>query len=973
MKILNSNFKIFIFLIIIIIVAFQQTKFSFADNKKVTIGFTQEETELNKSGIQIINQYTFDYLNEISKYTGYEYNYQLGTIEENIKKLENGEIDILCCCNNKIENNSNFTLTTYFFEWHNINIVIKDDGKPLTYKDYINLDGATVGVLQDAGYINYTDKFFKNLQVNVTYKSYKTKNDILLDLKNGNIDCGVVSFNKIDSETKTIASINTHKNSFIINSKNKKILDELNFAMEQIQSKDAGFASELLKKCYPQSQKILDGFTKKELDFITTNPKIKIAFNYTNKDYYKINDNDTEEVVNSIIDNLSNISGIQIELVDEKNNKDVITKAEQGEISAISLYSDLIDKSGEIKKYFDITKPYIKAPLVIVGTEKLNSESKNEPIVFAVHYDIPQVRDCIFRNYPNAIIRCTQNSTETLESIKNKTADAMVIESFIKESIDYRLEFPNLKYYSKTDITIPVSIAVAKTANPFIFSILDKSINIMDENQVEDIICSYLTTKQKDLDFLTIVKYYFPHIFQLLFVAILIILSIIVGYVYSVNKKLKSIVFTDSITGYINYYKFIEILKQHVKDKTACNYCIIYFDMQKFKYINTNFGYETGNTILKIIAYSLHLNLNSDECFARVYADNFVILINKNKGNVEKRLKQLAYKTRKEILNRFNYVNVTARCGVYAIQPQDNIASDIIDKANIARQVIGSNMNKFISYYDDEVRKNIFMEKEIEDNMNSALINGEFKVFIQPKNNIKNGKVCGGEALIRWISPKRGMIYPNDFIPVFEKNGFIVNIDMYVLETVCKFIYYWINKGYRIVPISVNLSRIHISNPNLVKNICEIVDKYNIPRSYIELELTESTDYDDMQQLIEVLKNLHNEGFLIAMDDFGKAYSSLNLLKEIPIDILKLDKDFITSCAGNSKGETIIKLILSMSKKLGLEVVCEGVETKVQVDFLTNIGCDVAQGYYFSKPMAVSNFEEIAFGNKKIEVMSSEH
>lgn len=973
MKILNSNLKIFVFIIIITIIAFQHTKLSFADNKKITVGFTQEETDLNKAGLPIINQYTFDYLNEISKYTGYEYIYELGTIDENLKKLKNGEIDILCCCNNKVENNPDFSLTSYFFEWHNINIVINDDEKSLTYKDYTNVNGATVGILEKAEYIPYIDEFFNNLKANVNYKTFQTKNDILQELQNGNIDCGVVSFNKLDSETKTLASINTHKNSFVVNSKNNKLLNEINSAMEQIQSKDAGFASQLLKKSYPKSQKIFNGFTKEELDFIATNPEIKIAFNYTNKEYYNIDDEDTEIVVRSILNNISNISGIKLELVDAKNNTDVKSQMEQGEFTAINAYSDIVDKNGYLKNLFNITQPYIKAPLVIVGTEKLRAESRNEPIVFAVHYDLPQVRECIFRNYPNAIIRCTKNNTETLEAIKNKTADAMVIESFIKDSIDYRLEFPNLKYYSKTDIIIPVSIAVAKTENPIVLSILDKAITVMDENQVEDIIYSFITTKQQDVDFITIVKYYFPHIIPILFAVILIILSTIIGYVYSVNAKLKSIVFTDSITGYINYYKFMEVLKQHIKDKIACNYSIIYFDMQKFKYINTNFGYETGNTILKIIAYSLHTNLNSDECFARVYADNFVILINKNKGNVEKRLLNLAFKTRKEILNRFSYVNVTARCGIYEIQPQDNIVSDIIDKANIARQLIGSNMNKFISYYDDEVRKNIFMEKEIEDNMTSALNNGEFKVFIQPKNNIKNGNVCGGEALIRWISPKRGMIYPNDFIPVFEKNGFIVNIDMYVLETVCKFINYWLNKGYKIVPISVNLSRIHIANPNLVKNICQIVDKYSIPRSYIELELTESTDYDDMQQLIEVLKNLHNEGFLIAMDDFGKAYSSLNLLKEIPIDILKLDKDFITSCAGNSKGETIIELILSMSKKLGLEVVCEGVETKVQVDFLTNIGCDIAQGYYFSKPMAVTNFEEIAFGNKKIEVMSSEH
>ncbi|MEG1994671.1 MAG: EAL domain-containing protein, partial [Oscillospiraceae bacterium] len=184
---------------------------------------------------------------------------------------------------------------------------------------------------------------------------------------------------------------------------------------------------------------------------------------------------------------------------------------------------------------------------------------------------------------------------------------------------------------------------------------------------------------------------------------------------------------------------------------------------------------------------------------------------------------------------------------------------------------------------------------------------------------------------------------------------------------------FWIDKGYAIVPISVNLSRIHIENPDIVSTICQIVDKYNVPRKFIEIELTESTDYNDMKKLIEVMRSIHNEGFLIAMDDFGKAYSSLNLLKEIPIDILKLDKDFLTSCSENSKGETIIELILSMSKKLGLEVVSEGVETKQQVDFLMDIGCNIAQGYYFAKPMPADEFQHTAFEKDENEVMRIEH
>ncbi|MEG1994248.1 MAG: diguanylate cyclase, partial [Oscillospiraceae bacterium] len=403
-----------------------------------------------------------------------------------------------------------------------------------------------------------------------------------------------------------------------------------------------------------------------------------------------------------------------------------------------------------------------------------------EHLFFVMDYDIPHIKEYILQNYENAIIKSTPNREKTFEAITNGTADAMVIESYVKDSLDYSFEFPYLKYYNKTNIDIPVSIAVSKEENPLVFSIINKSIKILDKNSVDDTIYSFIAEEKQGVDLITLVRYYFPDFIPVIFSLTLVILSIIIGYIYSVNTKLKSVAFIDSLTGYKNYYKFMEELRQHLKDKSACDYYIVYFDIQNFKYINTSFGYETGDKVLKVISSELERTLGSDECFARVYADNFVVLLRKTEDSIEKELKDFALNTQKTILDGLSYVNISARCGVYEIQPEDEAVSDIIDNANIARRLIGDNKNKFISYYDDEVRNSIFKEKEIEDNMYSSLKNGEFKVFIQPKNNMKTGEICGGEALIRWIRPKRGLIFPNEFIPIFEKNGFIVNIDMFV-------------------------------------------------------------------------------------------------------------------------------------------------------------------------------------------------
>ena len=256
-------------------------------------------------------------------------------------------------------------------------------------------------------------------------------------------------------------------------------------------------------------------------------------------------------------------------------------------------------------------------------------------------------------------------------------------------------------------------------------------------------------------------------------------------------------------------------------------------------------------------------------------------------------------------------------------------------------------------------------ERRIEDDMEKALENHEFQVYLQPKYSTKAEVLSAAEARVRWTHPVLGFISPGKFTPIFERNGFILQLDDYMLTEVAKLQAAWLEQGKQLVPISVNVSRAHFAEENLAEHICSIVDKFKVPHEYIELELTESAFFDDKTVLLTTVRKLKEFGFKVSMDDFGAGYSSLNSLKELPLDIIKLDAEFFRSVDDIERSNLIVGQTISLAKKLGMEIVAEGIETRDQVDFLAKQDCDLIQGFYFSKPLPVTEFEERAYPKEK--------
>ncbi|MEG1361415.1 MAG: EAL domain-containing protein [Lachnospiraceae bacterium] len=418
-----------------------------------------------------------------------------------------------------------------------------------------------------------------------------------------------------------------------------------------------------------------------------------------------------------------------------------------------------------------------------------------------------------------------------------------------------------------------------------------------------------------------------------------------------VEEKLKY----DPLTGIYNKETFFYKTKEMIRSNASLKFVLIRADIDRFQLINSFFGVMEGDNLLKYISINLWRMLQEyDLCtFGRVEADVFCCCVPYEKAKLE----GVLLKGRKilEAYNR-NY-DIVPSVGLFILDDSQISIQSAYDKASMAAKKCKGNCITFFTYYDEELNRQILMEHEITNEMNIALIEEQFTVYLQPKVNLFTQEPEGAEALVRWIHPDKGVVSPGDFVPIFERNGFIMKLDSYIWEKVCKLLRRWIDEGRNPKPISVNLSRVNFYNPNICNTIIYLVEKYNIPTYLLQLELTESAYTDNPTTMKTVMSRLQAYGFTVLMDDFGSGYSSLNMLKDINVDILKLDMRFLENSEIAGRGENILTSIVRMAKWLNIPVVVEGVETKEQTDFLKSLGCDYAQGYYYARPMEIEKYE----------------
>lgn len=458
------------------------------------------------------------------------------------------------------------------------------------------------------------------------------------------------------------------------------------------------------------------------------------------------------------------------------------------------------------------------------------------------------------------------------------------------------------------------------------------------------------------------------YIILLGFIILYVVTFFFVIRMQTVNRhKIEKIAYVDEITGGNSFEKFKKDVDKLIKNYINNTYAMVSIDVDKFKYINDIFGYEEGNKVIRFIWNEINNIIMEGETFAHKRADQFVLFLNAdNKEKLVSRLENLTGNVlKREYQNEKNY-EIVLSIGIYIIDRMNFQIDNAIDRADLTKKSIKGKHSQYYAIYDEKLRQKILKDQDIENRMEKALENREFKVYYQPKYDSKTCELASAEALVRWYNPKTGMIFPNEFISVFENNGFIVELDKYMFESVCSDIRKWIDEGYEVVPISVNLSQLQLYNIHFIEEYREILNRYNIPPCYVQLELTETTLFSEASVLNQIIDKLHDIGFLILMDDFGTGYSSLNMLKNVPVDILKLDKSFVDDI-GDMKGDIVVSTIISLGQSLDMRIVAEGVETKEQFEFLRDIFCDEIQGYYFSRPISQIEFRDMMIKGAKFQ------
>lgn len=420
----------------------------------------------------------------------------------------------------------------------------------------------------------------------------------------------------------------------------------------------------------------------------------------------------------------------------------------------------------------------------------------------------------------------------------------------------------------------------------------------------------------------------------------------------------------DSLTGLLSFTRFRAEVERIISEDLCDSHVMVYSDFENFKYFNQKYGYSKGDQLLKEFSNFIigTLKNESETYFTRVVADQFILFMPYPlNDNAEKGVREINAAFVRRQQKKYPEVRLQIRTGIYRVGAGCASASAAIDAANYARKQVDNSTGVSVRVYDEALGRRQRMENEILNGFDSALRQNEFKVYLQPRFSLNDFSIIGAEAMVRWHWPDGTVLYPGDFLPLYEKNGRVIDLDFYIFEQVVKFMAKNERMGRKQVPISVNASILHAQADNTVSCYLEILKRHQVDPALLEIELTETdalSYYDNVKKLFHRLQKVH---MMTSLDDFGAGYSILNTVIDIPVNTVKLDRAFLNICEASRKGLYFLQQIVAMVKGLGFHVVCEGVETREQVEILRSIGCEEAQGFWFSRPVPVEEYEKLVY------------
>lgn len=897
--------------------------------------------------------YGFEYLDTLSQYGDFDFKYVYGSWKECLNWLDEGKIDMLDSGQKSNGREEKFLFSSYSTGTSYGELYVRADDLSISYGDFKAMDGLTVGMLEENSrnttFKNYAEKNGFSFQT----KMFETAEELSNALQDGAVDAIVSSNLRHGKNERALTRFSPAPFFLMFNSEQEQLQKEIDDTIENILIDYPDFNAQLNEK-YFSDDTSFSSFTKEEQRFSQDAAPLKVIFNdgWIPFSYY---DNQEARGINvDILDLIAQKTGLTFEYVHGDPDRTPSDMVSSGDADLFLGYQKNIQNTGVT---LNATDSFLSVPFALIG----KTATIPEDSVFAVPQNNEEMITILTEQFQGASIIVLDSFDACHEAVRNGQADFTMdniytatdyITAETGKDLEIPFVFPVRSYYS---------LGFGDDLDPMLQRILNKGINSITQTEITSVITKYTVKQPLDLSLTSFIGKHRDTLF-LSTALFLMLLACIIYFVCKLHKKKQQSLWTttyiDELTGIGNFDLFQKEARELLDKNSATKYMVCKFDIENFKLLNEIYGFEQGDWIIQTLAKELCCAaVSSQEVCARISGDDFIIL--KSYIHSEDNLAVLKYhegQFYKAVGYEFNPL-IKLKFGVYYIEDNKESISSIMEKANYAHSICKANPGTAMYIYDETAKQGAIEEKKIEAKMDAALEEGQFILYLQPKYHLSNETLAGAEALVRWKTAETSeIIYPNKFIPLFEKNGFIVKLDMYMLEQSCKLIRSWIDSGKTPTTISINFSRLHLLNPQFTMEICGIVDSYDIPRSYIEIELTESAMFDNEEAMSNVLESLHEEGFTLSMDDFGTGYSSLGLLKNLPVDVIKIDRSFFIDSKFKTRARTVIENVMQMAKRLEIHTVAEGVENQEHIDMLKEMGCEIVQGYYYSRPVPAEEF-----------------
>ena len=902
-----------------------------------------------------------EYLNALCEYTDWEVEYvECDSWEEALQLLSGKQVDLVGSAQYSIERAEVYQYAD-LSSGYTFGVIATKPESSIAYEDFTAMRHITFGMVENyvrkGEFLQYlSDNGIDNPQI----IEYASTSDLQNALSNGEIDALVHTFTEVKEGQRLIGRFAPRPFYYISYQGNDDVMRELNQAEADLKMNRPELETELMNEFYYSRFDKTALLTIEENEYIAETKEILVGYLDGFYPFSYEKNGDFKGLTRELLENSISAAGLELKYCRMENRKEAQAALQNGEIDILAYCTDT-DEVEDAKHQVTVFN-YADAPLVLV-TEKNRNIEEIETLA-TVSFLSDKVGTAVQTEETEVIIYDTQQ--KCIDAVKENDVDAVLCDGYLAEYLmrtEFRYESLQIKNVFSSEHSISMAV---RQEDELLSGILEKTISEIDSKRIN----AYML-KENTYPLISVIDFVRNNSLWIISSLIVIIVLIILVAVHMVSdsRKIQKLMYKDTKMdiwnlNYLIFWGEHKLLPEH-----KVQYALVYVNLAQFRRYNIIYGWNAGERLLEKVADILVGNVDSKtEICARDQGDHFVMLLSYlDREAFMERIETIKSEMEKWILHDTDN-HMSLQMGIYYIPQEQSDLRLAINYANQALDFTGNSKGEEVKTYDDGLEKLLKERHEREKLLESVDINKDFVTYYQPKVDIRNGKIVGAEALVRFLDPTAGgaVRAPGFFVPYYEQTGRITEIDFFVFESVCKMLRRRLDAGLPVVTVSCNFSRMHFIKPEFPERFMEVLDRYRISKDLIEMEITETLIVEELQQHMvkKTLDILKKEGVRLSIDDFGAGYSSLGIFEQIPASVIKLDRSFLLNQEDHNRQVKIMRGIVKMGQELEAQIVCEGVETETDIDLMKEIGAYVAQGYFYSRPVPEAEFEE------KLETMT---